>query len=92
MGGLLPLFGEALLGQHLAQTRMLITHVIPSFSASPRPRVPLDRQGQMIGRAADRHIAADINLGGLVVVASHTSRLLKAPAARARSSAVRSTC
>jgi hypothetical protein len=31
MGGLLAQYGDALLGQHLAQTRMLITHVIPSF-------------------------------------------------------------
>jgi hypothetical protein len=33
----------------------------------------------MISRAVDRHIAADINLGGHLVVASHTYRLLKAP-------------
>ena len=31
IGGLLMALGDALLGQHVAQPRMLITHVIPSF-------------------------------------------------------------
>jgi hypothetical protein len=35
MGGLLPPFGDALLGQHLAQPGMLVIHVpSPSYSSA----------------------------------------------------------
>jgi hypothetical protein len=81
LGGPLAPLADVLLGQHLAQPRMLMTHVFPRFLLSASACL-LDRQGQMIGRSADRHIAADINLGGHLAVVSHTSHLLKAAAAR----------
>jgi hypothetical protein len=46
MGGLLVPFGDVPLGQRPAQPSVLVVHVLPLLSASPHPRVLLDRQRQ----------------------------------------------